>query len=278
MKRIAAITMARNDEFFLERWVRYYSHEIGRENLYVYLDGKDQPVPVCAEGVRVELVDKLPGKIVEMEKHRLDFLSGVANDLLDKGYDIVIGCDVDEFVVVDPALGMSLADYLSQARIETSLSPLGIDIGQNMRCEGAFTGEQGFFDERRYGRICTRYTKPTVVNSKVSWGRGFHRIHGKNFHIAKGLYLFHFGYFDMKRIEDRFADKDRQAQGVKKHIAKRAKTIHINSTEPIREWDGTVEKARMIQQWTRQPLCWNKPAMWEMKWVVKVPERFVGII
>lgn len=37
-KRIAAITMARNDEFFLNRWIKYYGEQIGTENLYIYLD------------------------------------------------------------------------------------------------------------------------------------------------------------------------------------------------------------------------------------------------
>ena len=33
MKHIAALTMVRNDEFFLRKWVEYYGRELGRENL-----------------------------------------------------------------------------------------------------------------------------------------------------------------------------------------------------------------------------------------------------
>ena len=44
-KHIAAITMARNDEFFLSRWVEYYGRELGIENLYIILDGTDQDAP-----------------------------------------------------------------------------------------------------------------------------------------------------------------------------------------------------------------------------------------
>ena len=33
LKRIAVITMARNDEFFLSRWIEYYGREIGKEKL-----------------------------------------------------------------------------------------------------------------------------------------------------------------------------------------------------------------------------------------------------
>ena len=38
-KKICAITMARDDEFFLSRWIAYYGKQFGTENLYVLLDG-----------------------------------------------------------------------------------------------------------------------------------------------------------------------------------------------------------------------------------------------
>ena len=57
LKRIAAITMARNDDFFLTRWIKYYGGEIGDENLYIYLDGLDQKIPVNAGNVHIH---KLP--------------------------------------------------------------------------------------------------------------------------------------------------------------------------------------------------------------------------
>ena len=34
-KRIAVITVVRNDDFYLRKWVEYYGRELGRENLYV---------------------------------------------------------------------------------------------------------------------------------------------------------------------------------------------------------------------------------------------------
>lgn len=33
MKRIAVLTMARNDDFFLHKWVEYYGRELVKENL-----------------------------------------------------------------------------------------------------------------------------------------------------------------------------------------------------------------------------------------------------
>ena len=57
LKRIAAITMARNDTFFLSRWIEYYGREIGTDNLYIYLDGTDQDIPENADTAHIT---KLP--------------------------------------------------------------------------------------------------------------------------------------------------------------------------------------------------------------------------
>ena len=38
MKKICAITMVRNDEFYLRKWVEYYGAQLGRENLRVFFD------------------------------------------------------------------------------------------------------------------------------------------------------------------------------------------------------------------------------------------------
>ena len=43
-KKICALTMVRNDDFYLRRWVEYYGRELGRENLYIFFDGTDQKI------------------------------------------------------------------------------------------------------------------------------------------------------------------------------------------------------------------------------------------
>ena len=75
--------MVRNDEFFLRRWVAYYGKELGMENLYVFLDGKDQTLPDWCPGVHVTACDKIPGKVVELDRRRLEFLSNVAAGLFE---------------------------------------------------------------------------------------------------------------------------------------------------------------------------------------------------
>lgn len=277
MKRICALTMVRNDEFFLRKWVAYYGAELGMENLYVFLDGKDQPLPDWCPGVNVTACEKIPGQVVEAEKGRLKFLSEQAAVLLGR-YDAVIGVDADEFVVPDPKCGMGLAEFISRIEGRTSVSGLGIDVGQHLGSETEVDASRPFLSQRRYGLLGTRYTKPSVIFRPVMWGSGFHRIKGHNFHIEKDLYLFHFGYFDLKRIQDRFNDKDRAAAGWGRHLAKRSRTINVVTKKKSRDWDRWTAIGRTIQTFVRPPYAWNKPAMFNLDIVVRIPDRFSGIV
>lgn len=277
-KRIAALTMVRNDDFYLRKWVEYYGRELGKENLYIHFDGVDQVIAPFCEGTNSFLEEKIGSQVVEAEKGRLKFLSEKAAGLLASGYDLVIGVDADEFIIVDPKIGLSLSDYLSSLKIGTSVSALGLDFGQKLGEEPDIVEDKPFLEQRHYAQIGTRYTKPSVVGRPCVWGSGFHRIKGHNFHIARDLYLFHFGYFDKRRLEERFHDKDRLSQGWGKHMIKRSRAIRLVTDLKARDFDRWMPFARWCQTLFRQPFALNKPAMFELKIVVKIPERFSKIL
>ena len=279
MKRIAALTMVRNDEFYLRKWVEYYGRELGRENLYIFFDGTDQRVPDFCEGCYTHLRERNPQHVVKAEKDRLGYLSERAAVLMnEEGYDLVIGTDADEFLVVDPALGVSLADYLGGLKICTSVSALGIDVGQHLDCEGVIDGSRPFLEQRHYAYICSRYTKPSVIARPVRWGSGFHRVKRHDFRIDKNLFLFHFGSVDLKMIEDRMGNKDLVSTGRLKHIQKRARTIFLITGAKAREWAPTVRLLRAIHHWVRPIWALNKPWNTIRKYVVRIPERFSKIV
>lgn len=278
MKKIAAITMLRNDDFYLRKWVEYYGRELGKENLYIFYDGLDQQVAPFCEGTHAKAVEKIGTHVVSAEKGRLKFLSTEAAKLLSQGYDLVIGVDADEFVVVDPKLGLSLAEYLSSVKVKGSLSALGLDFGQKLGEESDITEDKPFLQQRHYAQIGTRYTKPSILSQPYTWGSGFHRIKGHNFHIAKDLYLFHFGYFDKKRLEDRFQDKDRLAQGWGKHMQKRSRAIRLVTELKARAFEPWTAFARFVQRIARPPYAWNKPGMFGLRIIVRIPDRFQNLI
>ena len=270
--------MVRNDDFYLRKWVEYYGSMLGRENLYIYFDGTDQTVQPWCEGTNVTLKEKNSHQLVEAEKVRLGLLSDEAAKLLARGYDLVIGVDADEFLIVDPKLGLSLPEYLSSLDIDISVSGMGLDFGQKLGEEADIHGDLPFLRQRHYAQVGTRYTKPSVLAAPCRWGSGFHRIKGHNFHIAKDLYLFHFGYFDKARLENRFSDKDRLNQGWEKHMHKRSRAIRLCTELPARDFDRWTPVCRFIQTICRPPYAWNKPAMCEARIILRIPDRFQDIV
>ncbi len=277
LKKIAVITMARNDEFFLTRWIDYYGRELGEDNLYIYLDGEDQPIPKNAGKSNVIHVKRVAEHVVKAEKRRLTFLSDRAKELLST-YDIIIGVDADEFLVVDPVCDNSLQEYLSKISISPSVSGLGMDVGQDLNLEKALDKSRPFLEQRSFALLSSRYTKPSVISKPVVWGSGFHRVKGHNFRIDPNLYLFHFGSVDYKMIQDRFLDKDRMATGREGHIKKRAKTITIITDSKPKTEEKWLSLARRIQTFARPIYAWNKPTMLKWNMVVKIPARFRGIV
>ena len=268
-KKIAAITMARNDEFFLNRWISYYGKELGEENLYIYLDGLDQKTPSKAGKSNIK---KLPHKeeaVQQGDKTRILLLSNLANELFKRGYEIVIGCDCDEFLIVDPALNTSLSAYLSKKSNYSSLSGLGMDVGQDLKTESTLKMDEPFLTQRNYALLSTRYTKPVVMLKPVIWGSGFHSIKGHNFHIDKNLYLLHFGGVDLNMIKNKIGDRNPSWE---KHLKKRARTIDIITN--TKNKNKSTKFARALQTLLRPIYDLNKPAMLGLKWVTTIPERF----
>ena len=270
LKKIAAITMARNDEFFLSRWVEYYGHELGNENLYIILDGTDQDTPKNANGTNIIKLPHTDMSRVTGDKYRIGKISDLANKLF-KTYDIVIGCDSDEFLIVDPNAKKSLCEYLSESKYKTTVSGLGFDIGQNMKTEKTLDTSKPMLSQREYALLSTRYTKPVVLFRPARWGSGFHHIKGKNFHIDKNLYLLHFGAVDMnmliKKAEKRGADWVN-------HLRRRGNgTINAVTTKTA-HGETHIKIARIMQRIFRPIYAIGKPGMIGIQWVIKIPKRF----
>lgn len=269
-KRIAAITMARNDEFFLSRWIEYYGKLFGNENLYIILDGLDQVVPKNAGTANITKLPHTDMSRAAGDKYRINLISDRANELL-KQYDIVIGCDCDEFLAVDPALNQDLNEYLSNKKINTTLSGLGLDVGQHLKLEKTLDTSKSFLSQRAYALLSTRYTKPVVINRPVRWGSGFHRIKGHDFHIDKNLYLFHFGAVDMDMLIAKAANRGPDWVN---HLKRRGNGTINDVSNRVAYGEKWLKIARFIQTYLRAPYALNKPNMLGLKRIVKIPERF----
>lgn len=270
MKRIAAITMARDDEFFLSRWIAYYGKNLGTENLYILLDGIDQNAPENSGKAHIIKLPHIPMSRSAGDKYRIKKISAMAHELLKK-YDIVIGCDSDEFLIVDPKTKQSLNQYLSNKKINTTLSGLGLDIGQHLYNEAILDKNAPFLEQREYALLSTRYTKPVVINKPVFWGSGFHSIKHHNFHIDKNLYLLHFGAIDMDMLEQKA--KKRGIDWLN-HLKRRGNGTINAITKSKARGEKWLKIARILQTFCRPIYALRKPAMLGIKPVIKIPTRF----
>jgi hypothetical protein len=269
-KSIAAITMARDDEFFLSRWIAYYGKQFGTENLYILLDGTDQNAPGNAGRAHITKLPHTPMSRSSGDKYRIGKLSELAHELLKK-YDIVIGCDSDEFLIVDPKTKKTLKEYLSNKKFKTTLSGLGLDVGQHLYTEAILDKDAPFLEQREYALLSTRYTKPVIINRPVFWGSGFHSIKHHNFHLDKNLYLLHFGAIDMDMLEQKA--KKRGADWVN-HLRRRGNGTINAVTKSKPHGEKWLSIARTLQTYCRPVYALRKPAMLGLKPVVKIPARF----
>lgn len=270
IKNIAAITMARNDEFFLSRWADYYGRELGIENLYIILDGTDQSAPKNANGANIIKLPHSDMSRAAGDKYRIGKISDLATELFEK-YDIVIGCDSDEFLIVDPREKKSLREYLSGLTYKTCVSGLGLDIGQNMRQEKTLNQNKPLLTQRGYALLSTRYTKPVVLFRPARWGSGFHHVRGHTFHIDKNLYLLHFGAVDMEMLVTKAA---RRGPDWVNHLRRRGNGTINTVTKKRPHGEAYMTAARVIQRVFRPIYAIGKPGMLGIKWVVKIPTRF----
>lgn len=280
MKRIAALTMVRNDDFFLGKWTEYYGSLLGKDNLFIFFDGEDQTVPAFTEGCHTEVLPRVSGNVRQSDKLRIDIMSAKAAELFAAGYELVIGADVDEFLVVDPAVGKSLPEFLSEqdVRGRNSLSGLGCDVIRNMQLEPELDHSLTLLSQRSFARLSTRYTKTSVLCAPVQWGSGFHRTRKGNYHIVKNLYLLHFGCADTSFINLKISDADLSSRGWSHHLQKRKRLIESLPSLPVRDWDVWTERAASLQSMFRPVYTWNKPAMLGLKVVVKIPVRFSHLV
>ncbi|MBQ0013518.1 MAG: glycosyltransferase family 2 protein [Proteobacteria bacterium] len=269
-KKIAVITMVRGDEFFLRRWIAYYGKNFGTKNLYIILDGLDQKKPKNAGKATITKLPHSDMSRVAGDKYRIGKLNKLAHKLL-KTYDIVIGCDTDEFIIVDPKINQTLAEYLSNKKINKSLSGLGLDVGQNINTEPKLDTDAPLLEQREYALLSTRYTKPVIINKPVFWGSGFHSIKHHNFHIDKNLYLLHFGAVDMNML---IAKAQKRGPDWVNHLKRRGNGTINTITSKQTKSEKWLKIARILQTYLRPIYALRKPAMFGLNWVVKIPERF----
>ena len=276
-KTIAVISMVRSDTFFADKWITYYGNQFGFENLYLFIDGLDQKLPSLSKKINYYQIPHVEYSRVKSDRKRSRYISKFACNLFIK-YEIVLAMDIDEFLTVDPFQKISLKDYLSRDFKSSSLSALGLDVGQHPSIEKPIDLSKPFLSQRAFAQVSDRYTKPIITFKPLQWGSGFHRIKWKNFTIDNNLFLFHFGLVDLANAKKNIQNKQLLSLGWKGHFDRRFQLYEIIKTQNAQEGDYFFKKARIFFATKRKWYAWNKPAPLKENALVRIPKRFENLV
>ncbi|GKY86824.1 glycosyltransferase family 2 protein [Sinisalibacter aestuarii] len=209
-KLACAITMVKDDYFFLERWIGYYGALFGRDSLYVVSHGGDPKVAEIAQGANVIAIPGVFNEKFDAVRWRL--LSNLGNGL--RGYyNFVIVGDVDEYLVFDPKTGMTLPEFLQKRRGKAVITPIGLEVVHKPELEHDPVAAQ-MLGPRRFVRFSSAYSKPCLFNRPVSLSRGGHFTKEPGLKIFRHLYLFHMRFVDEGLYADTLAKRHAQVDTI----------------------------------------------------------------
>jgi hypothetical protein len=210
MQTAAAVTMVRDDAFFLNAWLRHYGNELGRENCYVINHGRGTEVAELAAGCNVIGIPGDPHKNFDIKRW------GLLNNLvggLRRYYRHVIVGDVDELVVVDPGVGQGLNTWLKNARDGRIYTPVGLEVIHRVDIE-ADAISTDILGPRRHVRLAPHYSKPCVVSTPAKLSRGGHFAQYDKLYTPDELYLFHLKWCDFDAYKDAMDRRNTVTQDV----------------------------------------------------------------
>lgn len=189
---VAAVTMVRDDPFFLRAWLRHYGDVLGRENCYIVSHGREDVVKDVAQGANIIGIPGDPHPNFDMKRWRL--LNNLVAGLRSYYGHVVVG-DIDELVVVDPGAGCNLLQFLENAPQRRVLTPLGLEVLHRIDLEPAQI-DTHILGPRRHVRLAPHYSKPCIVSMGTKIARGGHYTHSDKLHTPDDLYLLHLKFCD----------------------------------------------------------------------------------
>lgn len=191
---VAVWTMIRNEDYFLKLWISYYGQFVPRENMFIIVDGADSTLPDGLEGCQIITFPK--GKVGPgWDKRRWEFLSHFASALTAR-FDLVVGGDVDELIVLDPQFGEDPFAHILADTTAPVISPFAIELVHRVDLEAPLDQSRPILAQRAFGRINMWYSKPCIIRAPIRWSLGQHFSTHPELHLSQKLFLFHLRYLD----------------------------------------------------------------------------------
>lgn len=285
----AAVTMVRDDAFFLKAWLRHYGGLLGRENCYVINHGRGAEVAELAQGCNVIGLPGEPHPNFDMKRWRL--LNGIVQGLRSYYAHVIVG-DVDELVVLDPAAG-GMLDWLADQPLRRVLTPLGLEVIHRIDLERDKIADT-VLGPRRHVRLAPHYSKPCVLSLGTKIARGGHFTQASKLYTPDPLYLFHLKFCDFANYSATMDRRNAVTEEV--GVAVRDASIGRHWFAEARGEDRAVfeafadlpMEAGFDLSWVRKRMhrSWKargETGFWhfdrpDLARQYEVPERFVGLI
>jgi hypothetical protein len=167
MKKTAVIADAVSPGFFFPAWHRYYGGLFGTENLHV----------VTYQGLKPSFAGIALGYLWGVDAAYDDTLrASVIADLvavLLRSHEVVIRCDIDEFLLPDPRHYTDLADFIARNELPY-VTAQGIDVIELAEDAPLDLDRPIFGVQRRYGMRSAALNKTCVTTTPLRWAEGFH--------------------------------------------------------------------------------------------------------
>jgi hypothetical protein len=204
--RTAAVTHVRYDDFYLNLWARHYGRMIGRENLFVILDGDDWTSKADLTGVNIIVLNRPRNRMRRditnrrMQREQMDLLTRLFGEL---GYDYVIKGDCDEYIVPDPARSVGLADIVAEAEAHGAVYSSGVNVVHDTRVEPELDPLVDVLSQRHLAILSASYCKVNLISRRgfeagIRTNAGGHRVKGGlPVHASESYYMLHLGWSDI---------------------------------------------------------------------------------
>lgn len=293
MQVAAAVTMVRDDLFFLRKWLDYYGGLFGRENLYVINHGRGEAVNKLAAGANIIGIPGEASPKFDIQRWRLlnNLVQGIR-----QYYKYVIVGDVDELVVLDPKADKTLYDFLEARPRNKLFTPLGLELLHRLDREPEPldpSGADAFLGKRRHVRVALLYAKPCVISCTTRLSRGGHYAETEELNTPENLYLFHLKYCDLgeyaRIMDQRNALTSATGAGVKdttigghwfaeKRGEDEAVFREFESLREIEGFDLSPHRKFMHRTWEKR----GESPFWHFEnrdfgTIYQIPERFEGL-
>ena len=286
----AAVTMVRDDAFFLAAWLRHSGQLFGRETCYDMNHGRGQVVNDLAKGCNIIGIPGDPHRNFDIKRWRL--LNNLVGGLKSYYRHVIVG-DVGELVIVDPAKAQSLLEYLSVTTDNQVITPLGREVIHRVDQEPEPVGER-IIGPRRHVRVAPHYSKPCIISTGPKIARGGHFTHYPKLHAPDDLYLLHLKFCDFAAYAEVMDRRNATTAAVGSEVKQTAIGRHwfaaargedravfeaFAGLEMVEGFDMTPYRRKMRRSFRARGetgfYCFDRP---DYKQQFILPERFVGVV